>query len=68
MRNMKALSLNIQKSWPTLEFFCRHNERQTNSQIDKQTGQKLYAPHILMHGHKTVLYLLAVSSKSVFNN
>jgi hypothetical protein len=41
---MKALSLAIQKIWPMLKFF----------HTDRRTGQKLYAPDLLIWGHKNL--------------
>ena len=50
---MKAVSLTFQKLWPMLRFFAdKWTNTQTDIQMDKQTGQKLYAPNLSMWGHK----------------
>ena len=48
---MKALSLTVQMLWPMLKcvcvvFFCMFE------QTDRLTGQKLYAPNLLIWGHR----------------
>jgi hypothetical protein len=45
IRNMKPLSLTIQKIWPMLKSFA-------DRQIDGRTGQRLYAPDHSTRGIK----------------
>jgi hypothetical protein len=51
---MKALSLAIQKIWPMLKFL----------QIDRQTGQKIYAPIFIYRGIKMQRFTLAMGDNN----
>ena len=47
IRNMKTLSLTVQKLWPVSKLFVdKHKNGETNQQANKQTGQKVYAPDV----------------------
>ena len=46
---MKALSLYQSKAMAHVKVFV---DKQINKMMDKQTGQKLYAPDLSMRGHK----------------
>ena len=57
MCNIKALLLTIQKSRDKLDFFVdkqKQSKRETVKLRDRQTGQKLYAPNLLLWGHKKI--------------
>jgi hypothetical protein len=55
---MKALSLSINEIWP-IWYFCR---QQTNA--DRRTSQKLYAPDLLIREHKDKKKMREIKRKS----